>query len=84
MRSMLIFDDLSFLRSSEYIEPTKKLTIGRTSNLLICPTKSCVGHDRTQNESERWMHEVEGCFDGRIPRLNHNEAFWGTCIKHGG
>lgn len=49
----------------------EKVTIRRTSDLLVDPTKSCVRHDRAQNEFEWWMHEVEGCFYGRDPRPAH-------------
>jgi hypothetical protein len=65
MRSMLIFDDLSFLQSmADQKEPTNELTTGRTSDLLVYSTKSCVRHDRTRNEFEMWLLfklvEVEG------------------------
>ena len=46
----------------------EKVAIRRTSDLLVHPTKPCVGHDRAQNKFEWWMHEVEGCFYGRDPR----------------
>jgi hypothetical protein len=52
MRSMLMFDDLSFLQSGKgegsLVEGDKEVTIGRTSDFFVYSTKSCVRHNRTQ------------------------------------
>jgi hypothetical protein len=77
MRSMLIFDDLSFLQSrADQKERTNELTIGHTSDLLVYSTKSCVGHDGTRNEIERWLFELvevkgSSCFYVRVLRSVH-------------